>query len=115
MSCLQPGKDAPVLEAHPFARTFPLDEKTMKSPYKMVFVVNTELNMGPGKIAAQVGHAAVGLYKELASKPQKYDYMLSQWDDFGQVVRIRRLCSFSFSLCKLVRRSLRSSVIYQQS
>ena len=39
--------------------------------------------MGPGKIAAQVGHAAVGLYKELASKPQKYDYMLSQWDDFG--------------------------------
>ena len=83
MSCLQPGKDAPALEAHPFARTFPLDEKTMKSPYKMVFVVNTELNMGPGKIAAQVGHAAVGLYKELASKPQKYDYMLSQWDDFG--------------------------------
>ena len=83
MSCLQPGEDAPALEAHPFACTFPLDEKTMKSPYKMVFVVNTELNMGPGKIAAQVGHAAVGLYKELASKPQKYDYMLSQWDDFG--------------------------------
>ena len=25
----------------------------------MVFVVNTELNMGVGKIAAQVGHAAV--------------------------------------------------------
>ncbi|KAJ7388337.1 hypothetical protein OS493_038276 [Desmophyllum pertusum] len=48
----------PALEAHPFERTFPLDEKTMNSPYKMVFVVNTELNMGVGKIAAQVGHAA---------------------------------------------------------
>lgn len=51
----------------------------------MVFVVNTELNMGVGKIAAQVGHAAVGLYQILTSKPQKYDYMLSQWDDFGLV------------------------------
>ena len=29
----------------------------------MVFVVNTSLKMGSGKMAAQVGHAAVGLYK----------------------------------------------------
>ena len=49
----------------------------------MVFVVNTELQMGLGKIAAQVGHAAVGLYKILTSKPEKYDYMVSQWEDFG--------------------------------
>lgn len=49
----------------------------------MVFVVNTELGMGVGKIAAQVGHAAVGLYKVMASKPGKYDYMVTQWDDFG--------------------------------
>lgn len=81
--CQQPDENPPALEAHAFARTFPLDEKTMRSPYKMVFVVNTELDMGAGKIAAQVGHAAVGLYKILASKPQKYDHMLSQWDDFG--------------------------------
>jgi len=49
----------------------------------MVFVVNTELNMGVGKVAAQVGHAAVGLYKILSSQSQKYDHMLAQWDDFG--------------------------------
>ena len=76
---------APALEALPFEKTFPLDEKTMRSPYKMVFVVNTELNMGVGKIAAQVGHAAVGLYKIMSSQPQKYDHMLAQWDDFGSV------------------------------
>ncbi|XP_068704994.1 probable peptidyl-tRNA hydrolase 2 [Montipora capricornis] len=73
----------PALEAHAFERSFPLDEMTTKSPYKMVFVVNTELQMGLGKIAAQVGHAAVGLYKILTAKPEKYDYMVSQWEDFG--------------------------------
>ena len=48
----QPGEHFPALEAHAFERSYPLDEKTMKSPYKMVFVVNTELGMGVGKIAA---------------------------------------------------------------
>ena len=37
------------------------------APYKMVLVVNQELGMGKGKIAAQCGHAAVGCYKR-ASK-----------------------------------------------
>lgn len=60
----------------------------------MVFVVNTELDMGVGKIAAQVGHAAVGLYKILASKPEKYDYKLSQWGDFGLVLKLVAFCTF---------------------
>ncbi|GMH56770.1 hypothetical protein TrST_g10894 [Triparma strigata] len=33
------------------------------APYKMVFAVNKSLKMGPGKIAAQCCHAAVGCYK----------------------------------------------------
>mmetsp|Transcript_9795 Transcript_9795/g.23684 ORF Transcript_9795/g.23684 Transcript_9795/m.23684 type:complete len:189 (+) Transcript_9795:61-627(+) len=37
------------------------------APYKMVLVVNQELGMGKGKIAAQCGHASVGCYKR-ASK-----------------------------------------------
>ena len=37
------------------------------APYKMILVVNTELSMGKGKIAAQCCHAAVGCYKR-ASK-----------------------------------------------
>uniref|UniRef100_A0A915JW72 peptidyl-tRNA hydrolase n=1 Tax=Romanomermis culicivorax TaxID=13658 RepID=A0A915JW72_ROMCU len=37
--------------------------------YKMVFVVNTSLKMGVGKVAAQVGHAALSLYKMVESIP----------------------------------------------
>ena len=37
--------------------------------YKMVFVVNTSLQMGIGKIAAQVGHATLALYKTLLLNP----------------------------------------------
>jgi len=33
------------------------------APYKLVLVVNQELKMGKGKIAAQCCHAAVGCYK----------------------------------------------------
>ncbi|KAG7283586.1 hypothetical protein CRUP_026513 [Coryphaenoides rupestris] len=33
--------------------------------FKMVFVVNMDLAMGMGKVAAQVGHAAVGLAKKV--------------------------------------------------
>ncbi|KAK3606722.1 hypothetical protein CHS0354_033073 [Potamilus streckersoni] len=51
---------------------------------KMVFVVNTELNMGMGKIAAQVAHAAVGVYRQLQEQPQKYGEMLMSWEQFGE-------------------------------
>mmetsp|Transcript_25186 Transcript_25186/g.35289 ORF Transcript_25186/g.35289 Transcript_25186/m.35289 type:complete len:182 (+) Transcript_25186:135-680(+) len=37
------------------------------APYKMLLIVNQELKMGKGKIAAQCCHAAVGCYKR-ASK-----------------------------------------------
>ena len=39
----------------------------MPAPYKMVLCVNTSLNMGKGKIAAQCGHATLGAYQS-ASK-----------------------------------------------
>uniref|UniRef100_A0A671KDE7 peptidyl-tRNA hydrolase n=1 Tax=Sinocyclocheilus anshuiensis TaxID=1608454 RepID=A0A671KDE7_9TELE len=44
------------------------DEGDEDLMYKMVFVVNMELSMGVGKVAAQVGHAAVGLYQALQEK-----------------------------------------------
>ncbi|XP_039338396.1 probable peptidyl-tRNA hydrolase 2 isoform X1 [Mauremys reevesii] len=50
--------------------------------YKMVFVVNTELAMGVGKIAAQVGHAAVGLYQLIQEKSTGRE-MICQWDEYG--------------------------------
>lgn len=51
--------------------------------YKMVFVVNCELDMGVGKIAAQVAHAALGLHRILLENPQKYGQMLMNWEQFG--------------------------------
>ncbi|XP_063797083.1 probable peptidyl-tRNA hydrolase 2 [Pseudophryne corroboree] len=50
--------------------------------YKMVFVVNMELSMGVGKIAAQVGHGAVGLY-QLLLKEAKTREMAYKWEEYG--------------------------------
>ncbi|XP_046650794.1 probable peptidyl-tRNA hydrolase 2 isoform X1 [Daphnia pulicaria] len=54
-------------------------------PYKMVFVVNMELGMGVGKIAAQVAHAALGLHRELIDKEMEISKEcgpLSCWEDY---------------------------------
>ncbi|KFD50883.1 hypothetical protein M513_08196 [Trichuris suis] len=51
--------------------------------YKMVFVVNSELRMGVGKIAAQVGHGALGLYQLLERQPEHYE-SLGYWCLQGQ-------------------------------
>ncbi|XP_063283604.1 probable peptidyl-tRNA hydrolase 2 [Pelobates fuscus] len=50
--------------------------------YKMVFVVNMELPMGVGKVAAQVGHAAVGLYQLLLKESKTRD-VACKWDEYG--------------------------------
>uniref|UniRef100_A0A7S1GRT0 peptidyl-tRNA hydrolase n=2 Tax=Hemiselmis andersenii TaxID=464988 RepID=A0A7S1GRT0_HEMAN len=44
----------------------------------MVLVVNQELKMGKGKIAAQCGHATLGAYKK--ASPQ----VLRMWEGLGQ-------------------------------
>lgn len=49
----------------------------------MVFVVNSELGMGLGKVGAQVGHAAVGLFRVLMSDEFTYGRMLCAWEDSG--------------------------------
>jgi peptidyl-tRNA hydrolase, PTH2 family len=50
------------------------------APYKMMLVVNQELNMGKGKIAAQCGHASVGCYKRSMKKCSK---ALKAWEYTG--------------------------------
>ncbi|KAJ3640944.1 hypothetical protein Zmor_027476 [Zophobas morio] len=51
--------------------------------YKMSFVVNTALKMGVGKVAAQVAHACLGLYREMRITGEKED-ALNEWDYFGE-------------------------------
>ena len=48
--------------------------------YKMVFVVNTELKMGVGKIAAQVGHATLALYRLLQTQ-SNWKEQCTKWEE----------------------------------
>lgn len=52
--------------------------------YKMVCLVRTDLGMGVGKIAAQVGHAVLGAYQNLieANKPE-WNAALLKWEHTG--------------------------------
>ncbi|XP_006819084.2 putative peptidyl-tRNA hydrolase 2 [Saccoglossus kowalevskii] len=50
----------------------------------MVFVVNSELNMGIGKSAAQVGHASIALYRILLREQSTFAEMLFNWEDSGE-------------------------------
>ncbi|ESO07541.1 hypothetical protein HELRODRAFT_76253 [Helobdella robusta] len=52
--------------------------------YKMVFVVNQDLKMSIGKTAGQVGHAAVGLYRELIENQQNFGESLLFWSQYGE-------------------------------
>ena len=47
---------------------------------KMVFLVRTDLGMGKGKIAAQVAHAAVELYKKASRRCPE---ALRKWEEEG--------------------------------
>nr|BAN20891.1 unkown protein [Riptortus pedestris] len=52
--------------------------------FKMVFVVNSSLKMGVGKIAAQVAHAAVDLYKLCLLNKAEECVKLACWQDSGE-------------------------------
>ena len=52
---------------------------------KMVFLVRQDLKMGAGKIAAQVAHAAIGLYDDIFEGDNIYQKnALDNWFNFGQ-------------------------------
>jgi len=52
--------------------------------YKMVFVVNAGLEMGVGKVAAQVAHAALGMHQILLQSESKFGDGLLKWFEFGE-------------------------------
>lgn len=49
---------------------------------QMIFCVRNDLKMGKGKIAAQVGHAVLGLYKQ--NLKEKRVNLLEKWEETGQ-------------------------------
>lgn len=58
--------------------------RAVRQIYKMVFVVNSQLEMGVGKIAAQVAHAALGLHQILLQDEPKYGDSLFKWFEYGE-------------------------------
>lgn len=59
----------------------PVLKGSRSEPHKLIFCVRTDLKMQKGKIAAQVGHAAVGAYKACARiRPAT----LQIWEDNSQ-------------------------------
>lgn len=51
--------------------------------HKMVFVVNNELNMGVGKVAAQCAHAALALHRIMIENTERFGEMMMSWEQFG--------------------------------
>lgn len=59
---------------------------------KMIFLVRTDLQMGKGKVASQVAHAAIMLYKESIKNNNSY---LATWLRWGQpkiVLKVDKNC-----------------------
>ena len=54
------------------------------APQKLVCLVRDDLQMGAGKVAAQVGHAVLGATRALARKPGGAE-SLSKWEGAGEV------------------------------
>lgn len=53
--------------------------------FKMIFVVNMDLNMGRGKQCAQVAHASLGLYLQIQESGSEEEKMRVQsWISMGQ-------------------------------
>ncbi|KAF4527767.1 hypothetical protein B566_EDAN016472 [Ephemera danica] len=58
---------------------------------KMVFVVNAELQMGTGKVAAQVAHAALVLNRKLQYLSSSYRDAMSHWEETGNGGELKQL------------------------
>jgi PTH2 family peptidyl-tRNA hydrolase len=60
-----------------------LEEEGIYQEFKMVFCVNGSLAMSPGKMAAQVGHGVIDLYRNLVSNQEEFGGPLLQWIENG--------------------------------
>ncbi|XP_054707335.1 probable peptidyl-tRNA hydrolase 2 [Uloborus diversus] len=90
------------LEAEADGRT----ENTYGDAYKMAFVINMSLDMGTGKLASQVAHAAIGLHRLLLQNENKYGEMVLQWTEDGETKIVLR-GNTTQHLVELERKALR--------
>jgi len=76
-------------------------------PFKMVFVVNNALKMGVGKVAAQVGHATLGLYRQMLGRAEQ-EMALMQWNEEGETKVVLRADGGEEELTQLQAQAKRS-------
>lgn len=72
--------------------------------FKMVLVVNSSLKMGVGKVAAQVGHASLGLYRSLAQRSACVE-SLATWRETGEATVVLRSDGGEDHLAQLKRQA----------
>ncbi|KAF2359326.1 Peptidyl-tRNA hydrolase PTH2 [Trinorchestia longiramus] len=67
------------------------DDENEAFSHKMALVVDSSLRMKPGKTAAQVGHAVLGLYRVLQrATPRQRASSLSKWEITGEKMVVLR-------------------------
>lgn len=57
---------------------------------RMTYVVNCSLEMGVGKVAAQVAHGAVALFQKLLYNPNSFEFPLHLWKMNGETKIVLR-------------------------
>ena len=58
---------------------------------KLIYCVRTDLKMGKGKMAAQVGHATLGIYKK--NLKEKRSDILEKWGNSGEAKIVVKVSS----------------------
>lgn len=64
-------------------------DPTLLEPLKLVILVREDLGMSPGKVAAQVAHAALKAYR--TAQPS----ILEAWDSQGQAIIVLKVTTLS--------------------
>jgi len=75
---------------------------------KMVFLVRTDLQMGKGKIASQVAHAAIVLYKESVKNKNPFLNIWLRWGQPKIVLKVDRNCEST--LCEVYQNALKNKL-----
>eukprot|EP00898_Chlorokybus_atmophyticus_P001933 jgi/Chlat1/2740/Chrsp187S02927 len=93
------SRGPPAVAGQPINSTWSGPVPAEGTDMKMVFVVRKDLEMGTGKIAAQVAHAVLGLYAKLQSRHQ---VLLRRWEDGGQA-KVVLACADKKEMLELAR------------
>ncbi|KAL1516952.1 hypothetical protein ABEB36_000779 [Hypothenemus hampei] len=76
---------------------------------KMVFLVRTDLQMGKGKVASQVAHASILLYKDSVKNKNSYLNVWLQWGQPKVVLKIDKNCESAMN--NIYKTALNSGLI----